>query len=157
MMVPFAGNAAVTAKDMQVAARILSFSDNPPTGNIKLGIVYDPANAASAADEQTLVGILGSGLLVGNINLLAVPVSIGNIGSTPVDVLFLTAGLGAEGAKVRTQDKTLCMTTDLSATKAGYCAINIQTTPSVQITVNKAAASTAGNFASAFLMMVTEI
>lgn len=156
-MIPLTGHAAVTAKDIQVAARILSFSDNPPTGNVKMGIVYDPAIAASVADEQALLGVLGSGLAVGNITLVPVPVTIGSIGSTTADVLFLTGGLGPEGAKARTQAKILCMTTDLSATQAGYCAINIQTAPTVQITVNKAAASTAGNFASAFLMMVTEI
>ncbi len=158
VVAPACSQAAVTAKDVQVAARILSFSDSPPTGDVKLGIVYDPANVASAAEEAALVGILGSGLQVGSITLVPVPISMDKIGSTPSDVLFLTSGLGAEGAKVSARGKTLCMTTDAAATVAGYCAISIQTTPKVQITVNKAAAANSGgSFASAFLMMVTEI
>jgi hypothetical protein len=46
----------------------------------------------------------------------------------------------------------------VAATQAGNCAVSVQSDPKVQITVNKAAASASGvSFASAFLMMVTEI
>lgn len=161
IFIPVVSHAQVTAKDVQVAARVLNFTSTPFTGTVKLGIVYDPAVAASAADEQALTGILGSGLTVGSINLVPVPVPIAKLSSTPVDVLFLTSGLGAAGAAVGTQAasaKTLCITTDLSATQAGNCAVSVQSDPKVQITVNKAAASSSGvSFASAFLMMVTEI
>jgi hypothetical protein len=161
IFIPVASHAQVTAKDIQVAARVLNFTATPFTGTVKLGIVYDPAVAASAADEQALTGLLGSGLTVGSINLVPVPVPIAKLASTPVDVLFLTSGLGTAGAAVATQAasaKTLCITTDLSATQAGNCAVSVQSDPKVQITVNKAAASASGvSFASAFLMMVTEI
>ena len=158
---PAVSHAQVTAKDIQVAARVLNFTSTPFTGTVKLGIVYDPAVAASAADEQALTGLLGSGLAVGGINLVPVLVPISKLTSTPADVLFLTSGLGTAGAAVGTQAasaKTLCITTDLSATQAGNCAVGIQSDPKVQITVNKAAASASSvSFASAFLMMVTEI
>ena len=158
---PAQAQAQVTAKDVQVAARVLNFTATPFTGNVKLGIVYDPSVAASAADEQALTGLLGSGLAVGSINLVPVPVPIGKLSSTPVDVLFLTSGLGAAGAAVGTQAasaKQLCITTDTAATAAGDCAVSVQSDPKVQITVNKASASATGvSFASAFLMMVTEI
>lgn len=160
-MLPVTAKAAVTAKDIQVAARVLGFTTTPLTGNVKLGIVYDPANAGSAADEQALLGILGSGLAIGSVTLIPVPITIDKLGSTPADVLFLTAGLGAGAAKVGAQAnsaKTLCITTDLAATQAGNCAVSVQTTPTVQITVNKAAAAASGiSFASTFMLMITEI
>ncbi len=161
IVLPGTSHAQVTAKDIQVAARVLNFTATPFTGTVKLGIVYDPAIAASAADEQALAGILGGGLAVGSVTLVPVLVPIAKLASTPVDVLFLTSGLGAAAAAVGTQAasaKTLCITTDISATQAGNCAVSVQSDPKVVITVNKAAASASGvSFASAFLMMVTEI
>lgn len=159
--VPQAGRAQVTAKDIQVAARVLNFTATPFTGTVKLGIVYDPSIAASAADEAALTGLLGSGLAVGSVTLVPVPVPIGKLASTPVDVLFLTSGLGAAASAVGAQAasaKTLCITTDQAATQAGNCAVSVASDPKVQITVNKAAAAASNvSFASAFLMMVTEI
>ena len=158
---PTASHAAITAKDIQVAGRILGFTTTPLIGNIRMGIVYDPANARSETDERTLLGILGKGLPIGNITLIPVPITIENLATTPADVLFLTHGLGGEAAKVGAQAnaaKTLCITTDLSATKAGNCAVSVQTAPNVQITINKAAAAASGiDFESAFLLMITEI
>jgi hypothetical protein len=160
-IMPAASHAAVTAKDIQVAGRVLGFITPPLSGNVKVGIVYDPANAGSAADEQALVGILGSGLAVGGVTLVPVPITIDKVASTPSDMIFLTAGLGAEGAKAGSQaaaEKIPCVTTDLAATQAGWCAVSIQSAPSVQITVNKATAATSGiSFASAFMLMITEI
>ncbi len=158
---PFAGQAAVTAKDIQVAGRVLGFTAPPLTGDVKLGIVYDPANAGSTADEQALMAILGSGLTVGGVNLIGVPVTIANIATSPADVLFLTAGLGAAGAATGTEaaaKKQVCITTDIAATQAGYCAVSVASDPKVQITVNKAAASASGvSFGAAFMLMITQI
>jgi hypothetical protein len=160
-LAPFAAHAAVTAKDIQVAGRVLGFTATPLTGNVHLGIVYDPSNAASTADEQALMGILGSGLTVGGVNLIGVPVTIANVATTPADVLFLTAGLGAAGAAAGTEaaaKKQICITTDLAATQAGDCAVSVASTPKVQITVNKAAASASGvSFGAAFMLMITQI
>jgi len=161
MLTPFAASAAVTAKDIQVAGRVLGFTATPLTGDVKLGIVYDPANAGSTADEQALMGILGSGLAVGGVNLIGVPVTLANVASTPADVLFLTAGLGAAGAAAGTQaaaKKQICVTTDLAATQAGNCAVSVASDPKVTITVNKAAASASGvSFGAAFMLMITQI
>ena len=161
IFVPAAAQAQVTAKDMQVAGRVLGFTSSPPSGSVKLGIVYDPAVPASAADEQALVGILGSGLAVGSVTFMPVPITIDKLGSTPADIFFLTSGMGAEAAKVGAQaaaNKVMCMTTDIAATQAGNCALSIQSDPKVLITVNKAAAAASGvSFASAFMLMITEI
>lgn len=156
-----AAQAAVTAKDVQVAGRVIGFIDPPPSGSVKLGIVYDPANAASTADEQALVAILGSGLAVSGVTLVPEPVPIASVASTDAGVLFLTSGLGSAGAAAgaaANAKKLLCVTTDTAATQAGACAVSVQSAPTVNITVNKAALSSSGvSFTSAFMMMVNEI
>ncbi|MDE8346987.1 MAG: hypothetical protein POH28_12580, partial [Acidocella sp.] len=160
-LAPLSAAAAVTATDMQIAARVLGFTTTPITGTVKLGIVYDPANATSAADETALVGILGSGLTVGAVTLVPVPVPIASLSSASADVLFLTSGLGTAAGPVGSAaaaKKILCMTTDTAANAAGDCAVAVQSDPSVKITVNKAAAAASGvSFATAFTMMITEI
>jgi hypothetical protein len=153
--------AAVTPKDIQVAARVLGFTATPITGTVKLGIVYDPANAGSAADEQALLGILGSGLSVGAVTLVPVPVPVASVGSAGADVLFLTSGLGGGAAAAQqaaAAKKIMCITTDIAANAAGACAVAVQSAPSVKIIVNKAAADASGvSFGTAFMLMITEI
>ncbi len=153
--------AAASQKDMQIAGRVLGFVSTPITGDVKFGIVYDAANAASNKEEQDLVALLGSGLKVGNVNFIPVPVPIDKLDSTASDVLFLTGGLGADGAKVGAAAKAkkeICITADIAATQAGNCTLSIQSEPKVQITVNKAAADASGvSFSAAFKMMITEI
>lgn len=153
--------AAVTAKDVQVAGRVLGFTATPLSGNVRFGIVYDPKSANSLADAQTLLLILGKGLAVGPVNLIPVPIPLAKLGSTPVDVLFLMPGLGAAAAAVgRAADaqQIMCITTDLAATQAGDCAVAVQSDPNVQITVNKAAAAASNvSFGTAFMLMITQI
>jgi hypothetical protein len=153
--------AAVTAKDVQVAGRVLAFTATPLSGDVRLGIVYDPGNAVSVADERALLGILGKGLPVGAVRLIPVPIPLGQLANTPADVLFLTAGLGASAAPVRTAadaQQIMCITTDLAATQAGDCAVAVQSDPKVEITVNKAAAAASSvSFGTAFMLMITQI
>lgn len=154
-------NAQVTAKDVQVAGRVLGFLDPPMSGDVTLGIVYDPSVAASVADEQALLGILGRGLQVAGVNLIPVPVPISGVASAQMGVYFLTSGLGAAAAQAgnaAAAQKAVCITTDASATRAGFCAVAVETDPKVNITVNKAAAGQSGtNFTSAFMLMIREI
>lgn len=154
-------HAAITAKDLQVAGRVIGFVNPTPSGTLKLGIVYDPANATSMADKQALMTILGNGLAVAGITLVPDPVSIAALSGTDANILFLTNGLGAEAAdvgKIAAAKKLLCITTDLSDTQDGSCAVAVQSSPNVQITVNKATLAASGiSFTSAFMLMVTEI
>jgi len=154
---PAASQAAVTAKDLQIVARVLSFTSPPFTGTVRLGIVYDPANAASIANEAAMLALLGNGVQVGAVQLVPVPMPIGELGLTSVDVLFLTSGLGAEAKLVQRQaaNGKLCITTDVAATAAGFCAVTIQSEPKVEITVNQAALAV--QFDSVFLLMVNKI
>jgi len=161
MMMPIASHAAVTAEEIQVAGRILALTSNPLSGDVKVGIAYDPNNALSAQDERTLMAILGRGLVVGNVNLIPVPITIDKITTIPTDIIFLTAGLGADAVKAGDQaarEKILCITTDLAATQAGFCALSLQIDTKVHITVNQATLEASGvSFSEAFMLMINEI
>jgi hypothetical protein len=160
LLAPFAARAAVTATDIQVVGRILHFTTPPLSGRLKMGIVYDPTDPVSRADERIVAGILGTGLGVGNVILVPVPIPIANIANIPADFLFLTSGLGRQARKVGARAaaaKILCVTTDLAATRAGGCAVSVETGDTVQITVDTAAAADSGiMFSTAFTMLTTQ-
>jgi hypothetical protein len=161
VLMPLAAHAVVTVRDVQIAVRVLNFIANPPNGTVKIGIVYDPHIPGSVADEQELLDILGTGLTIDGVTLVPVPLTIDQLASTPVDLLFLTSDMTANGARVRaaaTAKKILCITTDFMETEAGNCALSVQTTPKVRIMLNKAtAAASRVSFEAAFLLMITEI
>ncbi len=153
--------ADVTQTDVEVGGRVLGFLSTPLTGDTKLSVVYAPGNAASVAEQKALMGILGSGLKAGNVTFQPSAVELDKIDSVTGGVIFLTGGLGAEGAKVAAAlkaKKLICMTTDMAAVQGGFCAIHLKSAPKVQITVNKALAGEIGiSFGAAFKLMITEI
>lgn len=153
--------ADVTQTDVEVGGRVLGFLSTPLTGDTKLSVVYAPGNAASAAEQKALMGILGSGLKAGNVTFQPSAVELDKVDGVAGGVVFLTGGLGADGAKVAAvlkAKKLICMTTDMAAVQGGYCAIHLKSAPKVQITVNKALADQLGiSFGAAFKLMITEI
>lgn len=153
--------ADVTQTDVEIGGRVLGFLATPVTGDTKLSVVYAPGNAASAAEQKALMGILGSGLKAGNVTFQPSAVELDKIDSVAGGVVFLTGGLGADGAKVAAvlkAKKLICMTTDMAAVQGGFCAIHLKSAPKVQITVNKALADQLGiAFGAAFKLMITEI
>jgi hypothetical protein len=159
-----AGSAAladVTQTDVEIGGRVLGFLATPMTGDTKLSVVYAPGNAASAAEQKALMGILGSGLKVGNVTFQPTAVELDKVESVGGGVVFMTGGLGADAAKVAAvlkAKKLICMTTDIAVVQGGYCAIHLKSVPKVQITVNKALADQIGiSFGAAFKLMITEI
>jgi hypothetical protein len=153
--------ADVTQTDVEVGGRVLGFLATPMTGDVKLSVVYAPGNAASAAEQKALMGILGSGLKAGNVTFQPSAVELDKIDSVGGGVVFLTGGLGADGAKAAAAlkaKKLICMTTDMAAVQGGFCAIHLKSAPKVQISVNKALADQIGiSFGAAFKLMITEI
>lgn len=153
--------AEVTQTDVEVGGRVLGFLSTPLTGDTKLLVVYAPGNAASAAEQKALSGILGAGMKAGNVTFQPSAVELDKIDSVAGGVVFLTGGLGADAAKVAAAlkaKKLICMTTDMAAVQAGYCPIHVKSAPKVQITVNKALADQIGiSFGAAFKLMITEI
>ena len=160
--VPAPARADVTAKDVQVMARALGFTEKPPTGEVNIGIVFAPGNAQSAKEATDLQAMLGSGLKAGNLTLKPVMVKIDEIGAAgDVGAFLLTEGVGADASKLAAATKAKqkpCITTDIPQVQSGACVMGIKSEPKVEIIVNKAAAADSGiGFAASFRMMITEL
>jgi len=154
--------ADITAKDVQVMARALGFTDKPPSGDVNIGIVFAPGNAQSAKEANDLQQILGAGLKAGNLTLKPVLIKLDDLASaSDIAAFLLTEGVGADGSKVAAAAKSKqkpCITTDIAQVQGGACAMGIKSEPKVEIVVNKAAAADSGvSFAAAFRMMITEL
>lgn len=155
------GSAAMTESDLQVAGRVLSFMESPPTGTVRVGIVYAPGNPQSLADAVRLQQMLGSGFRAGNLVLQPVLVKIDEVASADVGLFFLADGVGSAAAPLRGVSSTSrrpCITDDLDEVRAGICAIGVRSLPRVEILVNRAAAANSGiTFSTAFRMLITEL
>jgi hypothetical protein len=153
--------ADVSQTDVEIGGRVLGFLSTPITGDTRLWIVYAPAYSASVAEQKALTGLIGSGLKAGNVTFQANPVELDKIDQISGGVVFLTGGLGGDGAKVAAvlkAKKLICMTTDLAAVQAGACSIHLRSAPKVQISVNKSLDDAIGiSFGAAFKLMITEI
>jgi hypothetical protein len=152
-------HAEVSLNDLQIAVRALGFINNPPSGELRVGIVYAPDVPRSAGEAQSLQNMLGEGLQVGNLFLKPVMVRIDEANSANVGIFFLTSGLGNEASKLLATSESkqiLCVTTDIAQVKNGECALGIRSQP-VEILVNRSVATNSGTtFATAFRMMITE-
>lgn len=157
----FPAHADVTAKDIQVMARALGFAEKAPSGEIRLGIVYAPENAASVAQAEAVQKLLGDGLKAGNLVLKPLLVKIDEATSADVAAFLLIEGMGAGGAKLAAVTKAKqkpCLTIDIPQVQNGSCAMGIKSEPKVEILVNRAAADASGvTFGASFRMMITEL
>ena len=156
-----AAGATVTETDVLVAARALSFLQNPPTGEVRVGIVYSPGYPRSVEEADQLQQLLAAGLKVGNVTMTPLKVKVDELASANVQLLWLTANMGRDGERVAEATKAkqiLCVTVDIAAVHNGTCAMGVSSQPRVEIIVNRAAAAKSNmSFATAFRMLVTEI
>ncbi|MES2219045.1 MAG: hypothetical protein V4501_11615 [Pseudomonadota bacterium] len=151
---------AVSLSDLEIAVRALGFMNNPPTGELSVGIVYAPDVPSSAQEAENLQRMLGNGLQVGNLFLKPVMVNINEADNANVGLFFLTGGLGGDARKLSSasnKKQILCVTTDVSQVINGACGLGVKSHPKIEILVNRAAAANSGaTFATAFSMMITE-
>jgi ABC-type uncharacterized transport system substrate-binding protein len=153
--------AQVTAQDLQVAGRALSFLTKPLTGEVKVGIVYASGSPQSVQEAQGLQRLLADGLKVGNLTLKPALIPVTEIARANVGLIFLAPGTGEEAKGVAQASKAKhvpCVTTDLSQVKSGYCALGVRSQPKIEILVNRAAAADSDTtFSTIFRVMITEI
>lgn len=153
-------SAAVSESDVLIAARALSFMEQPPSGRLRAAIVYAPGDPASVAEAERLQKILGSGLRVGDLELIPVMVSAETVAGADVGLFLLTGDLGAAARAVAraTEAKHVpCITFDLAQVRSGACMMGVRSRPRVEILVNRAAAARSGiAFSAAFRMLITE-
>lgn len=153
--------AEFTDTDLQVAARALSFMEQPLSGRIEVGIVYSPDSPRSRDEAERLKDRLGQQYRAGNLELIPVLVPIQRAEEADVDLFMLTghvAGGGEALARAAQAGGIPCVTTDVEQVRSGACVMGIQSRPRVEIMVNRKAANESGlRFATAFRVMVTEI
>jgi hypothetical protein len=148
------------AKDLQVAARALAFLDPAPTGNVVIGIVFDPGKPASRAERDALMASIGAGISVGGMTVTGTPIEADKVSAASgVTALYLTTGVDdAAVAAAASAKKLLTISGDKACAQAGQCVMSVVTSPAVEITVNhQAAAAIGANFKAAFRMMIHEI
>jgi len=153
--------AEVSQRDLQVLARALGFLQPPRSGDLRLGLVHDPGNAASLRQAEDIATLLSATPRLSTVLFRPVLVPLAEADRAPVDVFLLTEYLGAEAqalAAVSADRRLPCVTTDLAQVRAGACALGIQSQPKVQIVAHRgAAADSALTFATAFRMMIMEL
>jgi hypothetical protein len=154
------GAQAASQKDMQILGRALGFIENGPSGDVKIGIVTDSGNAASSAEADEIVGLIGGGLASGKINLVGEKVSSGAASGSNYPVLYFTQGTeGAQGSifSAVSSKGVITVSTHDNCLNASNCVMVVKSEPKVDIKVSSAAAGSTGvSFGSAFRMMITE-
>ena len=154
-------HAATTQSDLLIAARALSFMQNPPTGQIRVGIVYAAGAPRSVEEADNLQQMLAGGLKVGNLIMIPVKVKIGDIASANVQLFLLTEYVGNDGVRVSDATKTNlspCITVDIAQVENGTCVMGVRSEPRIEILINRAAATSSGtSFATVFRILITEI
>jgi hypothetical protein len=153
--------ALIMPQDLQIAARALGFLAHPPSGDVRVAVVYAKDSPQSLAEARNVMQILGGGLTVGNITLRPALVPVEALTRARVGLIFLAPGIGSQGslvAAVSRSSRIPCVTTDLSQVRNGDCAIGIRTAPQIQILVNRMAAAASGTtFSTIFRVMITEL
>ena len=143
---------AASDKDVQMLAKALGFVEGGAGKDV--AILFDAGNPASSAEADAVAGLLGGAGLTGT------KVAASGAAGAGAKVLFVTSGLnGSWGsiASAAASAKKITATFDDSCIKAGKCVLGIQSAPSVEIKVSKAAAEASGvTFGAAFKMMIKE-
>jgi hypothetical protein len=143
---------AATDKDILLLSKAVGFVEGG--GGKDVAVLFDAASAASSSDADSVIALLGGAGLNGT----KVPVS--GAASASAKVLYVTSGLNGSWdaiAAAGASGKKITATLDDGCVKAGKCVLGIQSTPSVEIKVSKAAAAANGvSFGVAFRMMIKE-
>jgi ABC-type uncharacterized transport system substrate-binding protein len=154
-------HAEITVTDLQVAARALSFVENPLSGAVRVGIVYASGSPRSVQQAEALRDMLGNGLRAGNLELRPVMVESKEAANANVDLFFLTEHVATDGTQLSSasmKKQIPCVTTDVGQVRNGACIMGVRSRPKVEILVNRAAAAASGvTFATVFRVMITEI
>jgi len=150
--------------DLSVGLKTLFLMNNKISGTVAVAVVFDPVNAESKTDAETIKNNIDSGNGIPNgLTLSAHLVSIHDLEKSPgAKVIFLAKDLSAVNfdAVNRTATATgaLTMSTDLECVKTNKCILGIVSRPRVTIYFSETAANASHiGFAPAFLMLVQQI
>ncbi len=154
--------ADVSAKDIQIATRTIAFMEEAPKGKVTVAIIYNPADAGSVAEAESIKTLIGKYPKAGDATLQPELLPVDNLAAlADGQVAFVTQGLAGGDASVfqaTSAKKILTIAIGDTCVREGHCVVGVLSSPKVQILVNKSASSQSLiNFKSAFLMMVKEV
>ncbi len=151
---------AITAKDLLIALRTLSFVTPAAPAMVELAVLYNPVDGRSTTDLQTVLATLDGRAVLG---LTARPVAL------PLDQMervtnfrfvLITSGLEQYQSAIfeRTRGRGIVtIASVLSCVESGWCVLGISAEPRIEVMVNGKAAEAAGvQFDSTFLMLIRE-
>jgi len=151
----------VTDKDIEVAVRTFSFVYGMPKGEVTIEIVYDPDNAASAAEAGQLKKIIGGGDEFANRQVRAKMVPLSQMGTTKSRIAYVTHGLEPhydlllEKAKA---NKMLTFSTDFQCVGSQKCVMGVEASPGIRIEISRAATAASDlEFSQALKLMIREV
>lgn len=154
---------ATDKTDITVGLKTLPLLSNKISGAAVMAVIYDPANAASKADADSVVAAVGDGIdAPGGVKVTTMLVATSELSKlSQVKLAFIAGGLKNsfdQIAAAAASNGVLTMSTDLDCVKSGKCVLGIVSTPSVDIYFSKTAADNAKiGFASAFAMLAKQV
>jgi len=153
--------AETTNRDLLVAARALGFLESPPTGEVTLGIVFDPSTPRSQREAENILRLIGGGVRSGRLLVRGQLLSLSDLTNTNIKLIFVSEFIGSSGAAldqlIASRD-LLCITTDMELVRSGHCVMGVSASPRVEIVINREMAdATDTRFSSMFRMMISEI
>ncbi len=154
--------AEVNANELASMGKILLLSKDIAAGSVEMAVVYNPADAGSKADLDSIKSIIGGGYSAPKHTITIKEVTEDQAASANNPLVFVTSGVSA-GAQAALKDnatsnKSLIVTSDMGCVEAGNCTLGIDVGSSVNITLNGSLYRDSGlSFDSAFEFMVKEI
>jgi hypothetical protein len=155
-VIPFFSAYADTTKDLETIAKAIAFINNGPSGDVRMDILYNPANIDSIAHADEVFELVKDGIK-GKITLTGRKISSTNDATSRV--IFVTRGTNdfyGSALNTAAANRGLTVSTDESCLGTG-CVLVVKTTPNIDILVSTAAATKTGtSFSSVFSMMITK-
>jgi hypothetical protein len=152
---------ATTLHELRVSVRILDFLTESSRGKVPVAVVYDARNKASVEDAQTILGWLNSEVSSGKIELSPSLFDVHQLDEASSYRFAVVANATEANFDLilafSRKNHVLTVSSDLSCMRSGNCVVGIASNPRIEVTINRAVASSCGvAFSEAFRMMVRE-
>ncbi len=163
LVAPMPVEAMTDEADLLVGLKVLPLLTEKMTGTVMFAIIFDPDNASSKQEAESIKNILdGNFETPGNVKLSPFLVPVNNLDlAVGSKIAFITAGLSKyyDGiGRAAGNGKILTMSTDLACVEANKCVIGIISKPNVEIYYSKSAAEAASiGFSQVFSLLVKQI
>ncbi len=153
---------AFDARELQVVARTLDFLVPRLTGRVDVAIIYAPTVATSRVRAEQTGRLIGTGLAVANVTLVAHLVPINHLEWLDgMDLALVSSGLDQATDAVFAATRSrglLSIGAEEACVRTGRCVMWVEAEPQVTILVNTAAASQSSlSFRLVFRMMISEL